>query len=66
MRLGHTSSIEDLMTGVREHRSAVPHFDKAPVDQLLKMIWVNGEQCPFRFDVSKRPNEVDGPQGVDP
>jgi hypothetical protein len=59
-------SIEDLMTGVREHWSVILHLNKTPVDQLLQMIWVDGQQGPLRFDVSKRPNEVDGPHCVDP
>jgi hypothetical protein len=54
------------MTGVCEHWGIIPHLNITPVDQLLQMIWVDGQQGPLRFDVSKRPNEVNGPQGAHP
>jgi hypothetical protein len=53
------------MTFVGEHRDIIPHLHKPQIDQLPEMIRVDRKQCPLRLDVSKRPNEVDGPKGAD-
>ena len=58
--------IEDLVACVREHWNIIPHLHQTQIDQLPQMIWIDRKQCPLGFDVSKRPNEVDGSKGVDP
>jgi hypothetical protein len=58
--------IEDLVACVCEHWNIIPHLHQTQIDQLPQMIWIDRKQCPLGFDVSKRPDEVDGPKGVDP
>ena len=58
--------IEDLVACVREHWNIIPHLHQTQIDQLPQMIWIDRKQCPLGFDVSKRPNEVDGPKGGRP
>ena len=66
MRIRAGILIEHFLACVRECRDIISHLDQAEFDQFAQMIWVGRQQSPLRLDVSKRPNEVDGPKGLTP